>query len=948
MDKTNKQNFKLPQDPLQRVIVAVDLETTGIDPSSDRIIEVGLVKFMGSSEMARFSTLVNPNTRISNFIRRLTGIEQKELDSAPDWDLVSPLISEFISSHPIVAHNVSFDAAFLRSYGINLIGHNYDTLEMARVILPEGPEYSLGKLSEKFAYQHSNPHRALSDALVTRDLFLELIRRFKELDPVTLGTLSRIGKQSEWSIGVLASQLLKTIPRIEDEKKYISPGVNLSNLGDKLTSRQEKTSDKESTNKGAKSVNITELMESTFSDNGALSRSLGNYESRVEQSTMAVEVSRAMEDGTHLIVEAGTGVGKSLAYLIPAATYALSHGRTVLISTNTINLQEQLFYKDLETVKIVLSEILPSNCDLKGSQLKGRSNYLCVRKWSQAIASGVVDERESTVLGKCLIWLDTTETGDRREISLGRDTGIFNRLSAQGAVGCPAEFPCFLRAARNTAALSDVIITNHAMVLSDIVMGGGLLPPHDVLVVDEAHHLQSVATKQLGFSVNHQILNAGLTSLVGDSGVISDFLKISQKQEDNKDIRNVASEAFNVSANTLDTAGILFPMLGHFISEQTRKSGGNDLRITNSTRELGIWDDIEMAIENFLSAADSLCGFLQRLITIDTRSDTNDDIPGGALQKLNESREFISKTADHIREVFQFPKNEFVYWLKNQRNGRVIEINGAPIEVGDMLKESLFDTERCVILTGATLSDEDSFNRLRNDLGLEESRDHIFGSPFDYKEASLVVIPDDIADPGGHGYAQDVVSAVAAIALRAQARILVLFTSHSALEAARRSLVKMLTPHDVRVVGQGYDGPPHRIMETLHRNSHVVALGTSSLWEGVDMSGVNLDVLIITRLPFPVPTEPIFSARAERFKDGFSEFYIPEATLKFRQGFGRLIRNKNDRGVCVILDRRIISKGYGRKFQRALPNVDIVKTSVSSLNDVISDWETEHKVQMKQ
>jgi DNA polymerase-3 subunit epsilon/ATP-dependent DNA helicase DinG len=269
-----------------------------------------------------------------------------------------------------------------------------------------------------------------------------------------------------------------------------------------------------------------------------------------------------------------------------------------------------------------------------------------------------------------------------------------------------------------------------------------------------------------------------------------------------------------------------------------------------------------------------------------------------------------------------------------------VELRGAPLDVGPLLRDGLFSREQCVVLTGATLSNEGSFERIRNAIGLDEADELVLGSPFNYKDAALIAVPEDIAEPGGKGYAQDVANAIGSIARGVRGRTLALFTSNSALENARRSLVEELAADGIRVIGQGYDGPPHRVLQALAAREDVVALGTSSLWEGADMHGAPLDALVMARLPFPVPSEPVFSARSELFEDGFSQHAVPEAVLRFRQGFGRLIRSRTDRGVFVVLDRRIISKGYGRSFQRALPRSTVRRVALGELESLAARWKS--------
>ena len=334
------------------------------------------------------------------------------------------------------------------------------------------------------------------------------------------GQFERLGEGTDWTVAALASRILQSLPAERRRSLVPPPGINRKALSDRL--RVEATQSGTIVNPSA-----MDSIGDVFAPEGVLSQHLPGYEHRREQVVMAEAVTVAMQDGKHLIVEAATGVGKSLAYLVPAALRALSGGGQVIISTNTINLQEQLINKDLPAVETVLEAMDIPKGTLRYTQLKGRGNYLCFKRWAHAQVNATGDMETARVLGKTLNWLQTTETGDRGELSLPRaEGGIFSRLSAQGAMGCPApEGPCFLRHARYSAATAHIIVVNHALLMSDVVMGGGLLPDHSALVIDEAHHLEDVATRHLGFSINQQQFEADIAALEGDRGVLSDAIR---------------------------------------------------------------------------------------------------------------------------------------------------------------------------------------------------------------------------------------------------------------------------------------------------------------------------------------------------------------------------------------------------------------------------------------
>lgn len=921
------------------VLVALDLETTGVNSRSDHIIEVGAVKFKGDEQIDTLSLLVNPQRKLSNFIIGLTGITQQDVDDAPDWDEIKEQVAEFINGVPIIGHNVGFDASFLRSHGVKPDGL-YDTMSMAEIALPAGPEYSLGRLSQRFGFSHDNPHRALSDALVTRDLFLHLLSIIENLDRSVLEQIKTLGEKASTPLGALARRVLDS-----DDSPLLPTSDSLTGIDPKeLSSRLRSVSkipavephkyDQTETD----ALSVAESINEIFGIGGSLEKSLAGFESRPEQIEMAEAVAKAIENGEHLIVEAGTGVGKSLAYLVPSVLQAIRAGKKIVVSTNTINLQEQLIDKDIEITSDALSEFGEKSDRMRAAQLKGRANYVCFKRWQNAVLSTDPTDVESKLLSKLLVWLRDTETGDRSELALGRLTPLFSRFSAQGAIMCPSiEGPCFLRKARNQANASNVVIINHALLMSDIAMGGGLLPEHDVLIVDEAHHLESAATNHLGFSVNRVQLENELRQLTGNRGILSKLATaISEGVVNALDASTgIAAQATEAVETSIQNASVMFDLADQ-IAGSTSGSQQQELRLTEGVRTQPIWSDLEIAWENtntrLLEVSEHLGELCEQVSA--AKGDSNE----GLVLDAYAVKDTIESAVSSLREAIPEPQDESVYWLRAQSGNRGTNINGAPLDVSVNLRQALFESDKSVILTGATIAYEKSFERYRNSIGLDTGNDLILGSPYDYEKNTLIAVPQDMPAPGDPGFANSTADALIDVAKSSAGRVLALFTSISALDNARKAISPVLAQEGIRVIAQGSDGSPARIMRMLAEDEPTIALGTSSLWEGVDLQGASLDALVMARLPFPVPSDPIVAARSEQFDDGFNEYSIPEAVQRFRQGFGRLIRSRTDSGVFVILDNRIVTKNYGVKFQRSLPKCTVRRVSKERLHPLLESW----------
>lgn len=922
-------------------LVALDLETTGVSAKSDHIIEVGAVKFKGGEQVDTLSLLVNPQRKLSSFIIGLTGITQEDVDSAPDWDEVSGEVADFIAGVPIIGHNVGFDASFLRSHGVKPDGL-YDTMSMAEIALPAGPEYSLGRLSQRFGFLHDNPHRALSDALATRDLFLHLLGIIESFDRSVIEQVKTLGEKAGTPLGALAKRILDG-----DDSPLLRTSDSITGIDPKELSQRLRSSSKIPSVEPHKydqdeidAQKIEEAVEEIFGEGGSLEKSLDGFESRPEQVEMAKAVSSAIEQGEHLIVEAGTGVGKSLAYLIPSVLFAIRSGKKVVVSTNTINLQEQLIGKDVEITAGALEEFGEKADRMRAAQLKGRANYVCFKRWQNAVLSTDPNDVESKLLSKLLVWMRETETGDRSELALGRLTPLFGRFSAQGAIMCPSnEGPCFLRKARNQANSSNVVIINHALLMSDIAMGGGLLPEHDVLVVDEAHNLESAATTHLGFSVNQFQLENELRQLTGNRGILARLASTISKGVVNAldASTNIAVQATEAVEAAIQNGSVMFDLAAEIVATAARGSQQqSEIRLTNAVRTQPIWSDLEIAWENANARLLEVAEHIGELC--EQASATKDSSAEGLVLDAYAVKDTVESAVTSLRQAIPEPEDDSVYWLRAQGGNRGTNINGAPLDVSGKLNQALFEGDRSVILTGATIAYEKSFERYRNSIGLETGNDLVLGSPYDYKKNTLIAVPEDMPAPGDPGFANATADVLVDIAKSSAGRVLALFTSISALDNARKAIAPVLAREGIRVIAQGADGSPARIMRMLAEDGPTIALGTSSLWEGVDLQGASLDALVMARLPFPVPSDPIVAARSEQFEDGFGEYSIPEAVQRFRQGFGRLIRSRTDRGVFVILDNRIVTKNYGVKFQRSLPRCTVRRVSSERLFPLLESW----------
>ncbi|MFQ6020108.1 MAG: ATP-dependent DNA helicase, partial [Dehalococcoidia bacterium] len=645
-----------------------------------------------------------------------------------------------------------------------------------------------------------------------------------------------------------------------------------------------------------------------------------------------------------LMVEAGTGTGKSLAYLIPAACHALANGSRVVVSTATINLQEQLSGKDIAALKSLLqarpgpAEGGPAR-ELRSAQLKGRRNYLCLRRFAAMQGAAALSDDEAKLMARLLIWLVEAESGDRSELNLSpAEEALWPRLSAEGmdcqAQNCPfvAEGTCFLHRARRRAEAAHIVVVNHALLLSDVAVGGYLLPPYDNLIVDEAHHLEEEATRRFGFSAREEdVLDLLERCARLEPQVRASLRGAAQALSPSAHLVGIGTALAGAAQSARPRVGELAETARAFLRQHAAEGGGSSdydarLLIDRAMRIQPDWSQVEIAWDNLRLALTNVLRLLESLTQGLTEAEGSGLLDhellaaeAGALQQEG------GALLEGLGAAIESDDAERIVWLEEDRQRGSLTLAWAPLSVAEALRDRLYADKNAVMLTGATLTtaragaDGEGFEYVRERLGLDDAHELSLGSSFDYERAALVLVPEDMPEPNQPGYLETMAQAISDLARASQGRALVLFTAHSSLRAAHPRVRSALQGEGIDVLGQGIDGRPSRLLQALRTNPRTVLLGTASFWEGVDVAGEALSLLVIARLPFSVPTEPVFAARSALYDDPFHQYALPQAVLRFKQGFGRLIRTKYDRGVVAVLDRRIVSKRYGSAFLDALP-----------------------------
>ena len=655
-----------------------------------------------------------------------------------------------------------------------------------------------------------------------------------------------------------------------------------------------------------------------FQKDGSLAKVLEHYEIRKSQQQIADSVAITANQGGTLLAEAGAGTGKTLAYLVPL----ILNKQRVIISTGTKNLQEQIFFKDLPVLRKIFS------VPFTATMMKGRSNYLCLHRFNQVSEADRLrttlpfskskkpnDSEQQIFLPLIQEWARHTNTGDRSELhDLPEDLPLWHDIAATAdtCLGseCEQYDECFVTRMRQEAAEADVVIVNHHLLCADAVVResafGEVIPACTTLVVDEAHQLEDVATQHFGISLNSH----GVNELVRDAERLLTSRPLTL-QPDGRDTNEEIRQAFIKVANQ---ARQFFTGLELAVAADVQS---DDIRGTSNLIERKLRYTEESFSEHFENS-NMLVGALDALKTILAKGLTSTK----SLEiKLKNELSNLTKRTSTISKKLEFLSRatdiDYVYYLNTRSHG--VTLCASPIDVSKIINESLLDRMQTIILTSATLTIDGSFNYVRKRLGVQEAHEIRVSSEFDYATQTILYLPQHMPSPRSCSFAESAAQKIVGLLEQSKGRAFVLFTSHAVLREVH-PIIEAAVTFPVLVQGRA---PRSALLSEFRATPHAVLMATSSFWQGVDVVGESLSCVIIDKLPFASPSDPVTAARIEAIAaeggDPFSDYQVPVAVLALQQGLGRLIRHRNDRGVLAVLDPRIQTMDYGKRFLDSLP-----------------------------
>ena len=947
-------------------ICVLDVETTGFSPERDRIIEVAIARMRGPEVLEEFSSFVNPGAGVTipRGISELTGISDADVEDAPlIGDLVAD-IRDFIGERDVLAHNAGFDRGFIEAallpdgQGV-LPGQWLDSLVFLRCGMPLLRSYRQEDLMRVFCpEEYAHAHRAIYDVRGLCRLWRIALVALSALEPTVLRALPKL--------------LADTPERawLAQVAELYAPGKGALNL---RALRSARLSDErfqglpDAGDHDSLNIPPAETIAHDLTRDGLAGAMYEAFEPRPEQEEMALAIREAIAADRHLVVEAGTGVGKSLAYLVCLARLALDNNISVGVATKTNALTDQLMHSELPALATALRDkgtVPVSHCGHNGTPepspcptlrytaLKGYSHYPCLRKLDTIMRDS--DTMDALPLAQLIAWVSQTTWGELSTVNLALSRDARRQFAASAADcnrrRCRYYSQCYLHGTRRRAKSSHIVVTNHALLFANAATDGHILPPIRYWVVDEAHNLETEARKQLARAFDERELRATLRLLVGSRALPARLLKLAPgllAPADCDELEECAQQLTPLLDQVVTLSDTFFAYAQDMREHSSLKresayantgaGAGATYWIGPELRESAVWGEL-CNVGSSLSVQMEAAFASARALQSRFASALGDENPPAELSDFGGLLLSFDEQAQVLARVIAEPEENSVYSLsisRPWRGSQTAAFEIAQLEVGPTVAEELLATTRSVVMTSATLAVGDSFARFTDGVGLAGDRYTTLQLPssYDLPAQMRILIPNDLPEPSARAWLPDLQELLREVHLRLQGGVLTLFTSRRDLLACRDALQDELAAAGLDVLAQDGAVSPRILRERFVADHHTSLLATKSFWEGFDASGDTLRCVIIPKLPFGRPDDPLARERAQVYgRSAWARYDLPDAILELKQAVGRLIRSSTDTGTVILADTRVLTRNYGSRVMDALP----ISPEILSTQDLLS------------
>ena len=949
-----------------------------------------------------WQTFVRPQNPIPYKITNLTGIRQADVENAPNFQAIRERLRQFLGNYPIIGHSVESDIGFLRRAQYEVQNPAIDTYELATLVLPQQANFSLKAVAETLGVESGSAHRALADARMTMEVFAGLMGRIEALPPEVLHEVDRVAGKllGEWSLHELFQDAIEVQ---KEETEAVGAVSNLGALLKLKLAEQQKTTKKDDLsflflNQEEKPVALTPRpLDPTVAAQLENRVSQPIWQAFEDKRNLLLEVPGGMvgsetERATGMVVAAVQKARQEGRTAVLAVHNDSQRER--LLNQVVPQVQEQL--TRLEQPDTGSKRRRPTEPSFKVATVKNQTNYLCLRRWESFRKTESLTDDELKLLIRVLVWLPGTTTGDGSELRIGNGERLWSRINSQKGL-CQPEFcnregqpQCFFYRAQERARTSHLVITDQALVLADLVGQAGTMPSTDWIIIDDAHHLEDEASKQFGSLISPYSLfnfldwlSRPVTWLPGVTGERNGFLhSLSRhyKKDTGQEVRDIVNRLTDEAAHQVDLSreavGTLLRDLGSILAQLNQESGQADGRVRLDQKfrngpawaeSVGVWESFHQEWEELYYR---LADLRDEVLGVQFSLRRGDELESDLKYYVNQCNYLLNK----LSAAFETGESGQVFWMGSTRlhatssaaqalapAGEVapvmerlgINIYSAPLDVGPILEQRLFSHKESTALVSSTLTTENDFSFIKDRLGLEHDQPMEVRLSADRRYGEgLLYLPTDMPEPNQAGYQKNVDQYITELARRATGRIAVIFASNSALRLTYKTVQRPLENSSILVLGQGQDGSRRSMMTRFRNTPRALLLTTLNFWETTDLSsGASaeeeagtepglFDLLVITKLPFDAPSDPVFAARVESrlFEKPFEQYSLPRTILRFRQTFERMLAGQPERSAVVMLDSRLITKSYSNLFLNSLPPLTTRREPLSQLTGQVEEW----------